>query len=166
MAKARTRPHVPLSTILVAVGCVVVVLVVVAVFYWVPRASSTVSIPNPGPPYSGSMVEIQDYELMPAYNTTNTSDTSFLESQWCPSTVCPIYVGPGNDTLIKVTLEDNDTIDHKILNVTFDAPFTLVETVPSMPLNLTPYDPTVVELEIQVPTSPAIYDVVGTINTN
>ncbi len=165
MARPRTRVHAPLGTILMAIGCVVVILVVAAVFYWIPRSSSAASVPGGGPPSSGSWVEIQSYELTTNYETTNTSDTSYLAPPDCSSSVCPIYVVPGENTTIIMTLEDNDSISHQVLSVTFNAPFSVVATTPTLPVTLAPNVPTVFDVEVQVPSEPAAYIASGTITT-
>ncbi len=158
------RPHLPLGVILLAVGCAALLLSLTAVLYWFPQDSS-VSVPSSGPVYSGSLVEVESYELMTAYWTNNTTDTDYLASPECPPTTCPFYVTPGGVTTIQMTLEDNDTISHQVLSVVFDSPFTTVATTPTLPVTLAPNDPTVFDVEVQVPTVAAIYTATGTINT-
>jgi hypothetical protein len=176
--------RVPRSWVVVGICAAVLLLYLAAIWYWLPSQGG-VSVPPTSLPYGGTTDVVTDVDFIADFWNSNASDTSYLTTPACYDTFNPICppggggylitpdcppagcanVTPGGSFVFDLTMIDNDTISHEILNITMDPPFTLLGLSPATPYTLAPGVPTTFSIMIGMPLTPADYDLIGTVNT-
>ena len=176
--------RVPRSWLVVGIAGAVVLLYLAAAWYWLPTQGG-VAVPPTSLPYLGTTDVVTDVDFIADFWTANASDTNNLTTPYCYDTfnpICPLGGGgylvtpdcpesgcanvtPGASFVYDLTMIDNDTIAHQILNVTMDPPFVLLGLSPLTPYTLTPGAPTTFSITIGMPLAPGDYDLIGTVNT-
>jgi hypothetical protein len=153
--------------LLMLVACVVVLLAVAQDLY--AAAPAGVSIPSsPGPPTS---VVVLNAGLSISYWTSNPNDTAYLIGPECdqlgpPVSVCPINFTAGATWDFVFQLNNSDSVNHTLSNVTIDAPFTLESATPALPFSLPSGVAVKVSLELQVPATDGLYFLNGVLGTS
>jgi hypothetical protein len=176
--------QIPKSWLVLGVAAVAVLLYLAASWYWIPLGSS-VSAPGTGPTPTGKNVTVTSVDFIPDYTTTNPADAHYLTTSYCydslhpgcgsgsgylllppcPSSGCA-NITPGSSFTYSLTLVNNDTVDHQIINITLGEPMVLLGLTPSVPCSLAPETPTTFEITIATPETPGEYGLTGTVNTS
>jgi len=176
--------RIPKSWLVLGVAGTAILLYLAASWYWIPTSSSP-SPPGFIPPPTGTTVRVVDVDLIPDYWTGTSSDSHYLTSAYCYDTDhpgcasssgllllpnCPsdgcANVTPGASFSYNLTLVDNDTVSHEIINITVGAPLTFLGLSPAVPYTLGPGTPTTFSITIGTPDSPGEYDLTGVVNTS
>jgi hypothetical protein len=158
-AVARARK----TLLAVAAACAVTLLLLTAVWYWLPGRPALWFPTSGGTSSNGTAVVVDGVDLIVSYWTNNSSDTSYLTFPGCPN--CPLTLSAPT-FYYDLNLTNNDTLAHRLLSVTLNSPFSLAAINPATPATLNPGATTEFVLEIQAPTAPGTYTVSGTVNTS
>lgn len=167
-ARGRSRPG-PRRRwgIAVALGIAAAILLVTlfVVWYVVRPNGITPSRPPNGAGPSPSGVEIEGYDLMISYRTTDVNDTHYLDSPECGS--CPVTLTPGTEWTVELTLTNQDAVTpHNLTGVQFPAPFRLLALSPGIPLRLPPGDPVTLDATLLLPGTAGAYFLTGTLEAS
>lgn len=178
--------RIPKSLLVIGVAAAAVLLYLAASWYWVPASSSS-SPPSLTPPPTGTTVQVVDVDFISDYSTGSSSDSHYLTTAYCYASTnpgcaaassngylllpdCPsggcANVTPGTSFSYDLTLVDNDTASHQIINITIGAPLTLLGLSPTVPCTLSPGTPTTFSITVGTPDSPGEYDLAGVVETS
>jgi hypothetical protein len=163
--RSAQRPRLPRAFYLVAAACAVVVVLIAALLYGAAPSPRGALASNGGSGPSPTSVEVVGYDLVISYWTANHSDTSYLDSPECDR--CPANVTPSGTWSASLGLTNADSgRAHSITNLTIGPPFRVLLVAPSLPYNLAPGTSVVLDVQLQVPSTPGSFFLVGSIGTS
>lgn len=117
-----------------------------------PPASTTWS--------TGPYVTVLDVDLIATY-TSASNDTSFLSQSDCGCG--PLNLTPGASFGWWIRLANSDPVNHTLLRISLDSPFTLVTAAPQTPVTLPAAGNVTITMSIQVPANRGDYVVTGAV---